>query len=177
MSEQETKRIEETKGMLSRVAERVSAGESMASILEMTPADMAFFEGRAYEFHRQGQLERAEEVALGVLALDERRAYALLVLGDIALKRRDSQQAVMWLERAARWSPDDMGVLIRLGEALLRTGSFERAGKVLDQVLADCGGRDDVYRPRAQALKRAVEERQHEEALRASAAASASPAG
>lgn len=177
MSEQETRHFEEEKGTLYRVAERVAAGESMASILEMTPADMAFFEDRAYEFHRQGQFERAEEVALGVLALDERRAYALLVMGDVALKRRDSQQAVMWLERAAQWSPDDVGVLIRLGEALLRTGSFERAGKVLDQVIADCQGRDDVYLRRAQALKRAVEERQQEEALRASAAASASPAG
>ncbi|RAL22970.1 hypothetical protein DL240_08750 [Lujinxingia litoralis] len=169
MSEQERGKYEEEKGLLYKMAERVTAGESLASILEIESAEMAYFEGCAYEFHRQGEFERAEEVALGVLALDERRAYALLVMGDVALKRRDSEQAVMWLERAAGLAPDDIGVLIRLGEALMRTGRFERARKVLDQVISDGGGRDDIYLRRAYALKRVIRDRQHEEEVMANA--------
>ncbi|RDV38711.1 hypothetical protein DV096_07850 [Bradymonadaceae bacterium TMQ3] len=173
MSEQKQGRYTEEIKTLHKVAERVAAGESMASILQLTPGDMAFFESRAYEFHRQGQLEKAEEVALGILALDEKRVYPLLVLGDVALRRRDVEQAVMWLERAAEEEAEDVDVLIRLGEALLRAGSLERAHQVLDCVIAAGGAGDEVYARRARALKGVVRGRQRE----SMSASSPQPAG
>ncbi|TXD38367.1 tetratricopeptide repeat protein [Lujinxingia vulgaris] len=173
MSEKTQGKYSEEIKTLYKVAERVAAGESMASILELTPGDMAFFEGRAYEFHRRGQFERAEEVALGIVALDETRVYPLLVLGDVALRRRDAEEAVMWLERAAEQDPEDVDVLIRLGEAHVRAGSFERANAMLDRVIAAGGKGDEVYARRARALKGVAQGRQREEAT----ATSALPAG
>lgn len=173
MSEHKQGRYAREIKTLHKVAERVAAGESMASILELTPSDMAFFEGRAYEFHRQGQLEKAEEVALGIVALDDTRVYPLLVLGDVALRRRDAEEAVMWLERAAEEDAEDVDVLIRLGEALLRAGNLERAHQMLERVIALGGKGDEVYARRARALQGVARGRQRE----AASTSSALPAG
>ena len=84
---------------------------------------------------RRDYLPVAEEAARRALSLDARLPRARLLLGEIALARGQSADAIADFEQESNLNPLDGMVYERLGDAYLRAGDFEHAQQALNRAV------------------------------------------
>ena len=77
---------------------------------------------RAAELLRTGKAAPAEAECRRILGADPGQADALHLLGQIALKRDDTEAAAAWFQKAAERRPDGADIHYNLGTALMRLG-------------------------------------------------------
>ena len=109
---------------------------------------------RASDAWRQGRHDAAAHLLERVVERHPDHATALNTLGLIAIGARDSERAMIYLERAARAQPDSPGIWFNHFQALELAGELERGLASLDRALAA----DPYYVPallkKAEALER-----------------------
>jgi len=84
---------------------------------------------------RRDYLPIAEESARKALALNPGLPQAHLLLGEIALARGQSANAIADFEQERDLNPLDGAVYERLGDAYIRAGDFDRAQQALDRAV------------------------------------------
>jgi tetratricopeptide (TPR) repeat protein len=84
---------------------------------------------------RRDYLPIAEESARKALALNPALPRAHLLLGEIALARGQSANAIADFEQERNLNPVDGAVYERLGDAYIRAGDFDRAQQALDRAV------------------------------------------
>lgn len=91
----------------------------------MTPIPGSLDEG--LQFHRAGDLQRAEQIYQGILAREPRHSETLHLLGFISQQRRQYEQAVSYISQAVAISPANAVYHCNLGAAYKLTGQLENA--------------------------------------------------
>ena len=88
------------------------------AILEIEAAEAAFL---------ANELDRVESLCRAVLEQDEKHAVACHMLGAVALRRKDPQKALHWIEQALAYGLTNPVVLNNCGEALRQLGRLQEA--------------------------------------------------
>ena len=109
---------------------------------EATPA--ALFEAGLRRL-RAGQLGEAEQHASSALALDQRHADSLHLMGMICLAGRRFDLAIEWFARAIRQNPGAADYFSNLGMALQRTQRFDEAIRSFDRALVLRGDQAEIW--------------------------------
>ncbi len=82
-----------------------------------------------------GDLDRVELLCRALLQQDENHSQACHLLGAVALRRGNPQEAAEWLERALKGSPINPVVLNNCGEAYRQLGRLDEAFARFEQAL------------------------------------------
>ena len=82
-----------------------------------------------------GDLDRVELLCRALLQRDENHSQACHLLGAVALRRGNPQEAAEWLERALKGSPINPVVLNNCGEAYRQLGRLDEAFARFEQAL------------------------------------------
>ena len=113
--------------------------EAEAAYRRATDRDPSFMAPRnnlAYLYARQGRkLSEAEELARAVVRAHPGDAQMLDTLGLIQLKRGETEESVVTLDRAARSGPQESNILYHLGWACAEFGAKQRAIEALSESL------------------------------------------
>ena len=96
------------------------------AILEIEAAEAAFL---------ANELDRVESLCRAVLEQDEKHAVACHMLGAVALRRKDPQKALHWIEQALAYGLTNPVVLNNCGEALRQLGRLQEAYARFEQAL------------------------------------------
>jgi len=80
-----------------------------------------------HRLQQEGLLDKAQEQYLAALELNPNEASALLGLGDVQLRRRDSRAAAEMYRRAVSVDPRNADAYTRLGDAYHHQGDLEAA--------------------------------------------------
>ena len=116
------------------------AQRTLQRATEMLPVEPGAFFYLADAAERQGQFDLARRAlidyhALGAADMDTRRgALVAQRIADLSMRVSDAATAVTWYQRALQ-TAGDAALLIRLGEAQLRSGNATAARATLEQVL------------------------------------------
>ena len=106
----------------------------------------------AYWHLDRGHLDRAESLARGLIALNNRDGLGWLYYGEARLQQGDLDGAIRGFEQAARWMSEEGQVWMRLGKIYLRVSRFEEARRALEK--ARQIGNDPALMRRVKALLR-----------------------
>jgi len=90
----------------------------------------------AIELHQNGQLEQAQLMYEGILAIQSDHGDALHFLGLIAIQSGDHQRAVDLIGRAIAINPKHFGYYVNYGNALKQLGQLDVAVASLDKAIA-----------------------------------------
>lgn len=116
-------------------ASRADIHERYADWLDQAAADLDEIVG----YHLEQAFRYRQELGLADAALSTRAGERLAGAGRRAAARNDLPAAVAFFTRAAALLPDSHAdrreILPRLGTALMRTGDFARAERILDEAL------------------------------------------
>ncbi len=85
-----------------------------------------------------GNLSAATDTLETALAVDPRNRAALVTLGQVALARGFSGQAIRYYREALLLEPNDLAALKGQGEALVAKGAIERARQNLAKIRKLC---------------------------------------
>ena len=102
----------------------------------MSQADEAALFARAAEAWQQGRPETASQLLHALLEDNPRHVTALNTLGLIAIGARESEEALVYFERAAAADPAAPGIWFNHFQALEAAGDLPRALDSLDRALA-----------------------------------------
>jgi tetratricopeptide (TPR) repeat protein len=112
------------------------AQEEFRRCVEIDPASPRAQLGLAASLRQLGETERAKSMLLeslqGSLSRDE-QSFALAELAQLAIERRDYNDALEHLERALQISPDDSAVTYAMGLVLSRLGKKQLAEAELEK--------------------------------------------
>ena len=90
----------------------------------------------AVSFAGAGDLAQATTALQKAVELQPSHQIALAMLAELQVQQHQFVEAAATLELARRVRPDDLGLLMALGDAYLRGGTPERAVPVLDRAIA-----------------------------------------
>ncbi len=125
------------RGDVGKLVARLKGGEPLAEILGVDEEILEALEGQAYLLYLRRHYDKADVLARGVLALDEERPLAHLIVGDVALAEFRFQEGARHLERTHELAPELQEVRGRLGECLMKAG---RPGEARGHLEAAMGG-------------------------------------
>jgi tetratricopeptide (TPR) repeat protein len=96
-----------------------------------------------FNLYEQGQTRDAAAIFEALITLDANNYYGYAGLGAIALVEEKLDEALEYLQTAARLNPDDPTVHANLGETLFRKSQFNEAAVEFEKALKlDKDGRD-----------------------------------
>jgi predicted Zn-dependent protease len=98
--------------------------------------DPGLYERMAEAQMSEGDREGARQSAMAALGMDPHRRAAMGTLASLAMNNRDYEEALPWLEKMKRESPQDRRVEVELGKALAQTGKPAEALTNLQDALA-----------------------------------------
>jgi tetratricopeptide (TPR) repeat protein len=113
----------------------VPSGEGAAHRSKKPSPTAAEQAARARTLFAQGDHKTAVGLAQTALAADPDSIDALAVLGELALLRRNNEQAAKMLQRAHDLAPNDVHLSAVLGEALLGQERWGEAESILHETL------------------------------------------
>lgn len=96
-----------------------------------------------YWYLQRGRCREAEQLARGLLSIDETDARAWHYYGEARRRSGDDAEAARAFEKAARLFGNRADIWMRLGEALLRVGRRDEARRALVEAL-DHAGEDEL---------------------------------
>ncbi len=99
---------------------------NIPGITEIEAAEAAFL---------ANDIDRVESLCHAVLAKDEKHAVACHMLGIVALRRKDPQKALHWIEQALAYGLANPVVLNNCGEAFRQLGRLDEAYARFEQAL------------------------------------------
>jgi O-antigen ligase len=106
-----------------RAAYLANLGAISQTRIEMSAYDPDHFDTLTLDMiRRQTDLSRAEGYYLQALKVDPEQVTALQRLADLALSRKDYEQALTWLRQAAAVDPGNRVTRLLLGDALIANG-------------------------------------------------------
>jgi tetratricopeptide (TPR) repeat protein len=108
---------------------------------------------RGFHFHRQGLLDKAEEVYIAILTTQPRNFDALHQLGVLRFQQGRHIEALDNLIGAQKLRPADVGVLSNIGLTYARLGRLEEALASFDGLLALKRDHADALNNRGNVLK------------------------
>ncbi len=122
--------------VLQRRSDLPGAERAFRRATELEPLARDARLGLAWIALERDDLPAAQQDLLDALAIDPGSTGALHGLGVVALRRGQWEEALGWLEKAARGSPPDVLLLTHLGHALEGMGRSQQAAEVYRRVLA-----------------------------------------
>jgi len=130
-----TELTKEQKEDIGKLGEVIAAGDPLSEFFGVDEAYMHTVEKTAFDFYSKEQYEDARVLIEGLIALDSRRYYPHLMLGEILLHEGDAASATGHLEKADELKPDDPCVKFKLAQAKIQLDAQDAGIELLEQVL------------------------------------------
>ncbi|NIW79509.1 MAG: tetratricopeptide repeat protein [Calditrichae bacterium] len=104
------------------------------ALVQATPMNYAPYEFLSRLLIQQNKIDEAKELLLELIEINP-TPHAYKVVGSIYLKRKKVAQAVSYLEKAVRWTPDDYQAQYHLAQGYTLLGRYEEAWRAIQVVL------------------------------------------